>query len=68
MKVKWGDGGIYTASVLNVDEGVARVLPDGYPKGYEIWITADDIVSQTKGGGTASSVTDITKGMKSGTK
>ena len=66
VKVKWGDGSIYPASVLDVRQGVAKILPDGYPKGYEIWITADELVNNLNTSQMTASTVAATSGTMEG--
>ena len=62
FKVKWIDGSSYVGKVLSKETAVACVRPDGYPKEYRIWITANDLVGDYQLNGQACS-DDSSKGI-----
>ena len=44
LKVQWLDGGCYEGTVLGTSTALARVVPAGYPKEYELWITEKELI------------------------
>ena len=42
--MQWLDGGCYEGTVLGISTALARVVPAGYPKEYELWITEKELI------------------------
>eukprot|EP00794_Sanderia_malayensis_P012900 gene12900-14229_t len=43
VKVRWLDGSVYEGTVIAMDTAAVKVIPDGFPQGYELWVPANAI-------------------------